>query len=186
MAIIFTRELNRVDVDIDSGSRKHSFDPNLNVSGINGEGVIYLSVGPLDYSRSNAVLSFPVLKIPGRPNDSASDTAEWLSDDYFAGNNYLAGAPSGGTGAATEAKQDTQISEIQDVEAELINIKNKMKSADVSEVFDSKELVFYVGGGLDGKLSYVRYKTGGRFGTEVARRTLYYDGNNKLQYTEKT
>lgn len=182
--IVFTREINRVDVDFDSGTRKISLEPTLNVSGAAAQDQIYLSVGPLDYVRQNSVLNFPVQEVSGRPNDNAPDVAEWLSDTYFFGNNY--GVSVGGGGLSTEPKQDVMISELQDVEAAVVSLKSKTKGYDITESYDSKEIIYFVGGGLDGKMSYIIYKTGGRFGTEVARRTLYYDGNNELQYTEKT
>lgn len=190
MAIIFTRETNRVDVDIDSGARKMSLDPNLNVSGLAGGKDVYFHAGPLDQFRKEYTLTFPVVRISGRPNNNAQDVAEWLADTYFTGNNYGTG---GGGGDATAANQVTMIGELQDIEldVEAVNTSvqgliTKTKGSDVTISYDSKEIVYHVGGGLDGKMNYISYKTGGRFGTEVARKTLYYDGNNKLQYTEVT
>lgn len=58
--------------------------------------------------------------------------------------------------------------------------------SDITVVYDSKELVYFSGGSTNGKLNYVSYKIGGRLGTEVARKTLYYDGTRRLQYTEVT
>lgn len=184
--IVFTRGTNRVDVNIDSGIKRMSLDPNLQVSGIVSESVVYFSVGPLDFLRKNDVLSFPVVQISGRPNDNPVDVADWLATTYFSGNDYGGGGTGPGADYAKESKQDTMIAELQDVEAAVNTATAKMKGSDVRVSFDSKQLVRFVGGGLDGKLSYVLFLTGGRFGTEVARRTFYYDGNNKLEYTEVT
>ena len=185
--IAFTRGTNRVDVNVDSGTKRMSLDPNLQITGIVGEDVVYFSVGPLDDQRKESVLTFPVLAISGRPNDNPFDVADWLAVNYFSGNDYSAGG--GGTWPldySTSGKQDTMITELQDVEAAVVAVNVKMKGVDILVTHDSKELVRFVGGGLDGKISYVLFLTGGRFGTEVARKTLYYDGNNKLQYTEVT
>lgn len=183
--IVFTRGTNRVNVDIDSGTKRMSLDPNLQITGIGSESVVYFSVGPLDDQRKEYVLRFPVISISGRPNDNPADVSDWLSTTYFYGNEYGVG---GGIGSdyAKEGKQDTMIAELQDVEAAVNAGTAKMKGSDVTTPHDSKQLVRFVGGSLDGKLSYILYLTGGRFGTEVARKTLYYDGNDKLEYTEVT
>ena len=185
--VVFIRETNRVDVNIDNGIKRISLDPTLQVSGIVDEDIIYLSLGPKEGLRKEYVLSFKVIDITGRPNDNPSDVADWLKTTYFYGNDYSGGG--GGTWPAdysTSGKQDLAIGELQDIEAAVLASTAKIKGSDVTVDHDSKHLVKYIGGGLDGKLSYVVYLTGGRFGTEVARKTLYYDGNNKLEYTEVT
>jgi hypothetical protein len=182
--IVFTRGTNRVDVNIDSGTKRMSLDPNLQITGIVGESVIYFSVGPLDDQRERSVLTFPVLAISGRPNDNPFDIADWLAINYFFGNDYTGGG--GGGGDASAANQVTQIALAGDIDASVQELVAKTKGSDMMTIHDAREFVRFVGGSLNGKISYILYLTGGRFGVEAARKTLYYDGNDKLQYTEVT
>ena len=184
--VVFTRETNRVDANIDGGFKRISLDPNLQVSGIINENVIYLSLGPLEGLKKEYVLSFEIADITGRPNDNPVDVADWLRINFFFGNNYGSGGGTFPLDYANSGNQATMISGLTDIEVAVLATTAKMKGSDVTTPFDSKQLVRYVGGGLDGKLSYITFLTGGRFGTEVARRTLYYDGNSKLEYTEVT
>lgn len=184
MAIVFTREVNRVIVDFDSGARKVGLDPNLNVSGFTGEDNIYISTGRLDEQRSNVVLNFPVLRVSGRPNDNPPDVADWLNTNYFSGNNYGGTGPPSGDALAVH--QVTQIGLEGDIDASIQQLVAKTGSSGITIAYDAKEITYLSGGITDGMINYIVYKTGGRLGTEVARRTMFYDGNANLQYTEVT
>lgn len=81
------------------------------------------------------------------------------------------------TGLATEAKQDDEITAINQVDTDLLAFSAKTASALVSDPFDYQDIT-YVGATTD--IDQVIYKTGGAAGTIIATLTMGYDGSNRL------
>lgn len=111
------------------------------------------------------------------------------------------------TGAATEAKQDTQIthlssinttsaetstntlianSTLADILSDLLAFANKSKSADVTEAHDYKSFTYVASGDGAGQVETVTYRLGGAAGTIVAVQTLTYDAQNRVTSVAKT
>lgn len=91
------------------------------------------------------------------------------------------------TGNATEAKQDVQITELQQIEADVEATKASLDSfaaktaaALVPESHDYISMTYVAAGNGEGEIETVTYKTGGAAGTTVATLTLAYDASNKL------
>jgi hypothetical protein len=95
---------------------------------------------------------------------------------------------------ATEAKQDSQILELQQIEADVEATKTavdtvntsltgfaaKSAAALVPEAHDYIALTYVAAGNGEGEIETVTYKSGGAAGTTEAVLTLAYDASNKL------
>ena len=92
------------------------------------------------------------------------------------------------SGLATEAKQDTLISQTADnaTETTLAAQSAKTKSADVTEAHDHKAYTYVVGGNGDGQVETIVYKTGGSGGSTVATQTFTYDASDRVASITKT
>jgi hypothetical protein len=87
---------------------------------------------------------------------------------------------SSAAGAATAAKQDDMIAELQDIETLVTSLDNRVAGNLVPETFDFIELSYVAAGNGAGEIETVTYKTGGSGGSTVATLTLSYDGSNRL------
>lgn len=90
------------------------------------------------------------------------------------------------TKAATEAKQDTQITSLGNIEADIDALNARLAGALVPETFDYLELTYVAAGNGAGEVETVIYKTGGAAGTTVATLTLAYDANNNVSSVTRT
>jgi len=188
--ITFTRGsgINSNTVEIDFGGEVHYVSPEAPVKGKVGENKVFIG-DKLKLGNSSNFFSLLTTSINGRPSDDGAAVAEWLRDTYFYG---IASGGAGGSFPADYANsgnQATMISELQDVEAAVVavgteatNIKNKIGSSQVTELFDHKTINY----NPSGTINYVSYLVGGAAGSEVARLTFTYDGNDNITQITKT
>lgn len=176
---------NTVEIDI-NGAEVHYVSVEAPVKGKAGGDIVYVGE-KIQLGNSGNYFRFKTTDINGRPSDDGAAVAEWLRDNYFTG---LATATGGGGGGdASAANQLTMIAELQDIEADVEagnvltqTLINKTPTAQISEVYDHRSLVY----DINGRLDYVSYKTGGAGGSEVARLTFTYDGNDNIVEITKT
>lgn len=113
------------------------------------------------------------------------------------------------SGLATEAKQDTAISELQSIDAKLdsqataanqstanaslstiagdtTSLDAKLRSADVTEAHDYRAYTYVAAGNGAGKVETITYKSGGSGGSTVATQTFTYDANDRVSSIAKT
>lgn len=83
-------------------------------------------------------------------------------------------------GLATEPKQDDIISELQDIETNIVELNNRLAGSLVPEEFDYIQLTYVTAGNGAGEIETVVYKDGGSGGTTVATLTLAYDSSDRL------
>lgn len=84
------------------------------------------------------------------------------------------------TGAATEAKQDDEITALNSIESTMSDFSAKTASALVSEPYDYQLLAYVASGNGVGEIETITYKLGGSSGTLVGVVTLGYDAQNRL------
>lgn len=91
------------------------------------------------------------------------------------------------TGAATEAKQDSAITELQSANTSLDNIEADIDALNarlagnlVPETFDDIQVSYVAAGNGAGEIETVEYRTGGGAGTLVKTLTLVYDAQDRL------
>lgn len=188
--ITFTRGSgqNSNTVEVNFGGEVHYISPEAPIKGKAGDNIVFIGE-KIQLGNSGNFFRITTTEINGRPSDDAAAVAEWLRDTYFYG---LASAGGGGSFPADYANSGNQtamISELQDVEAavlagntDIATIKDKMASAQVTENFDHKSIVYFP----NGNINYVSYKLGGIGGTEVARLTYTYDANDNITEITKT
>jgi hypothetical protein len=182
--VSFTRGsgANSNTVEIDFGNEVHYVSPETPVKGKSGDEFVYVG-DKINLGNSSNYFKLRTTNINGRPSDDAAQVAEWLRDTFFFG---LSGASTGGgefpADYANSGNQATMIAELQDVEAEIVAVKEKTASGQVTEKFDHKSIVY----NGDGNIDYVSYKLGGILGTEVARLTFTYDLNKNITEVTKS
>jgi hypothetical protein len=181
--VSFTRGsgANSNTVEIDFGNEVHYVSPETPVKGKSGDDYVYVGE-KINLGNSGNYFKLRVTNINGRPSDDSAQVAEWLRDTFFYG---LSGGSAGGefpADYANSGNQATIIAELQDVEAEIVAVKDKTASAQVTEKYDHTSVVYDVGGRID----YVSYKLGGISGTEVARLTMTYDVNDNITEITKS
>lgn len=109
------------------------------------------------------------------------DTEIVIDGDVNVGNVGLVNTSETEINPATEDKQNSIISEIQDVEAEIA----KMVGFEIGE-YNYIALTYVAAGNGAGEIETVVYKTGGAGGTTVATLTLAYDASNRISSVTKT
>lgn len=176
--INFTRTNNIVQIVTDDYEINTSSE--TTVTGKSGDEWVFVYL-ETKFSNDGRFLRMRVTDINGRPDDDAANVAEWLKATYFYGPDYGTIATGWPADYANSGNQTAQITELEDIEAavvlgntELLNIKNKMASAFVTEPFDEQEFFYVSSGPALGEVDYIIYKLSS---SEVARLTFGYNGS---------
>ncbi len=90
------------------------------------------------------------------------------------------------TGKATEAKQDSIITELQSLVADVDALNARVAGSLVPSAFDFQSITYVAAGNGAGEIETVVYRTGGAAGSIVATLTLAYDASDRLSTVTKS